>query len=167
MRIFLLGMPGSGKSSLGKRLSRKIELPFFDLDSIIEEREGMSIIEVFELNGEAHFRQLEHRVLMEICDPLNEAFIVATGGGTPCFHDNLKRMEEVGKTIYLKHNIEELVLRLQDHLSDRPLLKNVDNLNEYLQNLLEKRKAWYNRAQITLESDNLTVDGLVTAVLNS
>lgn len=166
MRIFLIGMPGCGKSSLGYSLSRKIEMHYIDLDHVIEKKEDMSITSIFDQKGEEYFRRIEHDILIQFCTGENDNFIMAAGGGTPCFFDNLNHMNSAGKTIYLKVDVDILVKRLQSKISDRPLLNDVGDLKMHLESLLESRNSWYNKANITLDSNDLTADGLLTAVLN-
>src|SRR6185503_20434689 len=100
MKIFLLGLPGSGKTTLGKELSNALRLPFVDLDSEIERLEGKKISEIFAANGEEYFRNLESSELRKRCTSKGE-FVMATGGGTPCFFDNMEWINRAGKSIFL------------------------------------------------------------------
>lgn len=166
MRIFLIGMPGCGKSNLGKQLSRKIDLPYYDLDNIIEEKEGMPINDIFNKNGEDYFREIEQIVLYDFCSNYYDRFIMATGGGTPCFASNLELMNASGNTVYLKVGSGELVNRLRNEPDKRPLFKGVPDLFQTITSLLASRSEFYDRSDVTLESDNLTADGLITALIN-
>ncbi len=160
-------MPGSGKSSLGRQLSKKIDLPYYDLDDVIEEKEGMPINEIFEKQGEEYFREIEHAVLYEFCSINHSRFIMATGGGTPCFAKNMELMNALGNTVYLKVGPGELANRLRNEPDKRPLFKGVTNLFDNLSTLLAARSDCYNKSNVTLESDNLTADGLITALINA
>ena len=122
MKIFLLGLPGSGKTTLGKELSIALRLPFVDLDSEIERHEGKKIVEIFAENGEAYFRKLESIELKKGCTSTAE-FVMATGGGTPCFFDNMKWINQAGKSIFLDVPAREIVRRMErTSLLERPLL---------------------------------------------
>jgi len=162
----LIGMPGSGKSSLGRKLSRKIDLPYYDLDIIIEEKEGMAINDIFSKNGEEYFREIEHVVLYDFCSVNHDRFVMATGGGTPCFATNLELMKASGKTVYLKVGPGELVSRLRNEPDKRPLFKGVPDLHKTITSLLASRSEYYEMSDVTLESDNLSADGLITALIN-
>lgn len=164
MKIFLVGMPGCGKSSLGQKLSRKIEVPFFDMDDVLEEKAGKKITEIFNIDGEDFFRKLEQEVLAEYCSSADDTFIVATGGGTPCFYDNMESMNLAGVTIYLKVPINTITERLESQKSVRPLLQGIENLEVHLENLLEKRSQWYEQSKLILDSD-YTSDGLLNLIL--
>ncbi|WP_436515022.1 shikimate kinase [Ekhidna sp. To15] len=142
-KIFLIGLPGSGKTTMGLDLAVHLGLQFVDLDQDIERDEGLPITEIFEKKGEAHFRQLEKFHLDKIVEEL-DSFVMATGGGTPCFFNNLETMQQTGITIYLDTPIEKIEERLRLD-STRPLMK-VNSLTE----LLEKRKGWYNQADHTI-----------------
>ncbi len=144
-KIFLIGLPASGKTSLGKRLAAEIEFPFIDLDDEIIKFSGSSITEIFEESGEDHFRILEKELLEKTIHE-NDQFILATGGGAPCFYDNLELMNHNGVTIFINPPIEEIHERLKGDES-RPLLK-----DHSVEELLEKRKPWYERAHHTVSS---------------
>jgi len=97
-KIFLIGMPASAKTTLGEKLAAHLQIPFIDLDDVIVKAAGKSIKEVFEQEGEDHFRELEHDALHQSINA-HPGFIMATGGGTPCFFDNMKVMKKAG-TVY-------------------------------------------------------------------
>ncbi|MBL7806455.1 MAG: hypothetical protein JNN28_01490 [Saprospiraceae bacterium] len=149
--IFLIGFMGSGKTYWGKKLSRAIELPFLDLDDLISSKVGKSIADFFQDSGEAAFRNMEVLALQEI-SRLPTPHIIATGGGTPCFFDNLEYMNKSGTTIYLKVSPEILVARLRSETNTRPLLKATpaDKLLQTIQELLKARETFYTKATFTI-----------------
>ncbi|MEQ9468662.1 MAG: shikimate kinase [Ekhidna sp.] len=142
-RIFLIGLPGVGKTTMGLDLAVDLGLQFVDLDQDIEKAAKLSVSEIFEEYGEAHFRQLEKLHLEKVIDELDN-FVMATGGGTPCFFNNLDTMKQSGRVVYINTPIETIRGRLEKDRS-RPLMKN-HTLNE----LFEKRKGWYNQADHTI-----------------
>lgn len=148
---FLIGFMGSGKSHWGRLLASALHRPFIDLDALIEEKAGKSIAAIFAETGEAGFRELERNQLHEL-DNIPPA-VVATGGGTPCFFDNMARMKKTGTTIYLKVRPEILVERLKKEKTQRPLLKDTDDagLSEFIHKRLTEREPWYSQADFTLE----------------
>lgn len=150
MRIFLTGMPGSGKSTCGKLLAEQLNFPFFDLDVEIETREGKTITSIFEQDGETYFRQVESDVLKSTVED-NEKIILSTGGGTPCFMDNLEFMKRNGNMIFLDIPLETLVERLKEK-DDRPLLKTEKELKDRLEELYDKRIAVYLKADYIVNS---------------
>jgi shikimate kinase len=160
-KIYLVGMMGSGKSHWSSRLGRKLGLPHFDLDRLVEQQQGLSVREIFEQRGEDAFRQMESDMLKHGIPA--ESFILATGGGTPCFFDNMEFMKSHGLTIWLNPSIEELILRIKKSPGTRPILAEVQTdaeLGEKLQQLLEKRKAWYAQAAIIVDDDYLDIADL-------
>ena len=119
MKIFLIGFMGSGKTHWGKQLSEKLQLPFFDLDSVIEENEEKEITEIFAETGEEHFRLLEKDVLYLLTES-HESFVMATGGGTPCFFNNIDYMKRRGTTVWINCSVECLHSRLAKEKEKRP-----------------------------------------------
>lgn len=118
---FLIGFPGSGKSTMGRRWARKKELAFVDLDAYIEEHAGKTIPEIFAEVGEAGFREQEKVALSQLIATITQPSLIACGGGTPCFHDNLQRMKQAGMTIFLHTPLEFLLQRLSHSQTSRPL----------------------------------------------
>jgi shikimate kinase len=149
MKIFLIGFMGSGKSTLGPKLARALGIPFFDLDKMIEECEGMSIPSLFEQKGETAFRQIEAELLRSTTLQ-NDAFLLSTGGGAPVFHDNMGFMNQHGCTIYLEMNPKSLAQRLAPAKAERPLLKDIndDDLPEFIASKLKEREVHYKKAHL-------------------
>lgn len=154
-RIFLIGLMGSGKSYWGEKIAALLHYQFIDLDTFIEENEGKSIASIFE-QGETHFRLLEKKYLEKVI--LRENIVVATGGGTPCFYDNMKKMNDAGKTYYLKAEIETIISRLQHQRESRPLLKgkSPDELPAFFLQQLKTRKPFYEQADRMLQVEKLS-----------
>jgi shikimate kinase len=138
--LFLCGMPGSGKSSLGKKLSLRLKIKFIDLDQWIAQRTGINPTEWIEQYGESAFREAEAKALREI--PLQEPLVVACGGGTPCFHENLAYMFEQGIVARIDLPLTTLIQRLSSATPQRPLLAN-GSLEERIPALWEARKWFY------------------------
>ena len=143
---------GSGKSTLGKRIAKRLGWEFIDTDTMVEERSGKSLADVFNTEGEAVFRWFEQNTLMKIKSSTGN-LVVATGGGMPCFEDNMKRMKSAGMTVYLKCTPELLFERLKNDKKVRPLLAGETNLKEYINTMLTRREAFYNLSDYTLEID--------------
>jgi shikimate kinase len=160
MRIYLIGYMGSGKTSVGCALAKRLQLPFFDLDSRITANVGRSIADIFSHDGEDYFRQQESRALEEIIET-SSACVLATGGGTPCFGQNLSRMHASGLTFYLSCSVSTLQSRLTDDASQRPILGLEGfNLEEHLSN----RIAFYSQAQHIISNDG-TIEQAVEQIV--
>lgn len=144
--IFLIGFMGCGKTHWGRLLAAELNRPFIDLDDVIVGMSGRSIPETFKIEGEAAFRLLERKALLSL-DGATDA-VVATGGGTPCFHDNLAQMKQMGKTVYLKTPADVLAARLEPEKAHRPLISKVSgaDLPQFIEELLAKRAAFYEGA---------------------
>lgn len=155
-------MPGSGKSTLGRPVAEILDLPFVDLDTQIEEREGKSIKDIFSTQGEDYFRQTESQLLREWAGS-NQSFVMATGGGAPCFYGGIDVINETGISIFLDVPVEELIKRVSKN-QDRPLLtaKDVDEQETRIRALFEKRIATYKQAKIILK--NATVKSVLDAL---
>ena len=166
-KYFLVGMPASGKSTIGILLAKQLGFDFIDLDKVIVEKERLSITEIFQSKGEDYFRQVESKYLLELIDS-NQDFILATGGGAPCFYDNMGAMNSNGITIFLNVSAEDLFNKLSKKgVNKRPLLKNVskDDLYEELKNKLEERKKYYELSQICLEQKISDITNRVNQVI--
>lgn len=153
--VFLIGYMGSGKSSIGRGVARRLGYRFADMDVEIERRVGMSVAEFFAIQGEGAFRTKEREVLEELTR--EDSMVVATGGGAPCFGDNMEQMNIAGLTIYLKMAPEKLLTRLMHGQAKRPLLagKSPDELLTYIAENLEKREPFYSRAKLVVAYDTL------------
>lgn len=152
-------MPGSGKTTLGKQVARYMDVDFVDLDTEIEKAEGKSISEIFRQQGEDHFRLLESRLLHEWAAS-TKAFVMATGGGAPCFHQGIDVINQYGLSIFLDCPVTQLVDRVRQN-RERPLLlaSDEDELRDRLERMLEKRRYCYQRATVVLQ--NATLDSLL------
>lgn len=146
-RIYLIGMPGSGKSFFAQQLSDHFSYPQVDLDHEIEQQEGISIPELFESRGEAYFRKMEAELLRNLTSE-HQNLIISTGGGTPCFHDSMEYMNTHGTTVFLKTKRELIIERLLGK-SDRPLMQG-DDVAEKVDQLLTTRTPIYQKARITI-----------------
>ena len=165
--IYLIGFMGSGKSTAGKRLASLLGWSFVDLDTSIEEHSGMSIPEIFAKFGEEHFREIESELLTGHKTDLKT--VISTGGGTPCHSNNMDYMLETGLTIYLKLTPGQLKSRLSDSAGERPLLKDIkiDMLQGFIEEKLNYREKWYNRADITVAGFNLDINSLLLLLKKS
>lgn len=159
-RIILIGYMGTGKSTIGKKLSEELGLPFFDTDTIIEKNQKMTVYQLFETIGEDNFRELEKKVIHEMQN--HQSFVLATGGGLPCYNDNIQFLNELGLTIYIKNSTEELVKRLIIDKDNRPLLKNKneEELYNFVKSNLEVREQFYNQSKVVLTSNNHDLQSL-------
>jgi shikimate kinase len=166
-RIFLIGFMGSGKSTLGSRLARKIGYEYVDMDHLIEETAGMTVPGIFSEHGEEVFRKWEHDILLELCQ--RERVVVSTGGGAPCHGDMISVMNEHGATVYLKLSPSALKDRLLQSKTERPLIKGKteSELQEFITELLNKRKVFYEQSTITIEGIDLDVEKIIVLLRNS
>jgi len=157
-------MMGSGKSYWKDRLARKLNLPKYDLDNLIEGVEDRTIQEIFKESGEAHFRKMESIVLKWFAD--KDDFILATGGGTPCFFDNMDWMNSQGITIWLDENIDTLIQRLLPEKAHRPLIAKLSDkkLRAYLLEKHEERKPFYSKARHIVSEKELSEARLLSII---
>jgi shikimate kinase len=141
---------GAGKTTLGKSLARLMNLNYIDTDHFIENRYRKRVSDIFAAEGEERFREIEHRVLLEISE--FEDVVISTGGGLPCFHDNMAIMNNAGVTVYLDVPVEELAERLEVSKNVRPVLKkrSGSELVDFIKDNLTARLLFYEQSQIRL-----------------
>ncbi|HLC83334.1 MAG TPA: shikimate kinase [Bacteroidia bacterium] len=163
-KIFLTGYMGSGKTSAGKTLATQLGYEFIDLDKFVEQEYKMTIPEIFSSKGEKEFRAMEHNALKKVIEKENT--VVACGGGTPCYYNNMELMNNNGTTVYLKMSADSLVNRLMNAKDKRPLILNKDEkqLREFVNRQLEKREDTYHKAQYTVKGKDLNVKELAAFV---
>lgn len=154
-RILLIGFMAAGKTTLGKALARDLGLQFIDLDHYIENRYHSTVSQLFADRGEEGFRQIERNMLHEVTE--FEDVIIATGGGTPCFYDNMEYMSSKGITVFLQASVDVIYTRLTIARVQRPLVKGktADELRQYIADMLEMRSPYYTRAHHTFCADYL------------
>ena len=155
IRIFLIGYMGAGKTTLGRALAREMQVSFIDLDWYIEERFHKTVRQLFEERGEDGFREIEKKMLHEVAE--FENVIVATGGGTPCFFDNMEYVNTCGDAVFLDVDKEVLFRRLRIAKQQRPLLvgKTDDELRELIDTALAKRLPYYRKARYEISGNEL------------
>jgi len=161
-RIFLIGYMGSGKSTIGKLLAEKLGYSFIDMDTHIEEKHFKTVSQIFAEKGETEFRLLEQQCLHEVSE--FENVVISTGGGAPCFFDNMHYMNIHGLTIYLKFTSAELAKRLEaSQANKRPILANLKGkeLREFIADALSKRELFYKQASYSVSGD---IDETVTNI---
>jgi shikimate kinase len=168
-KVYIIGFMGSGKTTTGVRLASLLGWPFTDLDSVIEERTGMTIPDIFSSHGETWFRETESETLRSLQTLTNT--VISTGGGTPCYGDNMDFMLETGLTIYLKLTPGQLKSRLSNTNGERPLLKDLGekDMLSFIQEKLSFREKWYSLAELTFngfDTDLRLIYSQVRARLN-
>lgn len=154
--VILLGYMCAGKTTVGKRLAKALNRTFYDLDWYIEERYHKRVPEIFAEDGEAVFRDLERRMLHEVAE--FENVVLACGGGTPCFFDNMSYMNRVADTVYMKASVDTLMQHLSVSRGERPLLKDKtdDELRDFITRQLAKRSPYYEQAKYVHNIDVLS-----------
>ena len=155
---------GCGKSTLGKKIANKLEIPFVDSDREIEKKYKKSIGEIFGEHGESHFRMMEN----EFVDSLNvkDEFVLATGGGMPCHNNVIEKLNELGTTFYLERSAKELTNRLINAKAKRPLIEGMtsEELEFFVEEKLDERKEYYQNANFTLDRADQNVKEVVDLI---
>ncbi|TSJ43283.1 shikimate kinase [Mucilaginibacter corticis] len=164
MRLFFIGFMGCGKTTWGRKLANHLGYEFMDLDHVLEEKAGMTIAEYFTAHGQDAFRELESSILKETNYPEN--VVVSTGGGLPCFFDNMDWMNANGKTLYIKLSPKTLAERLDKGKTTRPLLHGLhgEELVSFIAEKLGERVSFYEQATHIINGIDMTVEGLATTV---
>ncbi|WP_159023028.1 shikimate kinase [Formosa sp. L2A11] len=160
MNLILIGYMGSGKSTLGRKLAKKLNHPFIDLDDYIEDQEQLSIPELFKTRGEIYFRKKENEYLKALLEDQDNV-VLALGGGTPCYANNMALItaHKNATSFYFKAGIKELTSRLKHEKENRPLLNRFstdDELMEFIGKHMFERSAYYNQADVVIPVDNTT-----------
>lgn len=166
MKIFLIGLPGSGKTTLGKVVAELLKRPFVDLDEEIVMGERQSIAEIFVKMGEDHFRKIETKYLARFCGSSSD-FIMATGGGTPCFFSNLELINKSGTSIFLDASVDEIARRMmQTELAKRPMFSSQDvgSIAERVKSMWAQRISFYQKAHLTVSGDQIDSNYLTKTI---
>jgi shikimate kinase len=165
LRLFLIGMPGVGKSHWGRVVSAHFRLPFFDLDEYIVENEGMTIAQIFATYGEDGFRKREQAWLQQLLANSSPQAIIACGGGTPCFFDNMAFMKQHGVVVYLQAEVPELMVNLKKSTEIRPLFGK-EPIYDTLNVILAKRKGFYEQADHILQAKDISISNFEKILSN-
>jgi len=166
MKIVLVGYMGSGKSTIGKLLAEKLGAPFHDLDAYMEKASNTSIKELFDKKGEIYFRKIEHKYLIEVLENEHH-FVLATGGGTPCYSGNISSMLERSDAVfYLKLSIPQLIGRLFKEKEERPLIAHLEDkeLPEFIGKHLFERSPYYSMAHHTILCDDKSPEEIASEI---
>jgi shikimate kinase len=164
MRVYLIGYMGSGKTRFGMELSVKTGYPFIDTDDLFEAKYRISIVDFFDKYNEETFRKLERDLLLETINCQDA--IISTGGGTPCFYDNMDFIRKNGISIYLKMDILSLVNRLVVVKKKRPLLRDkpFKDMEAYIRAQITEREIFYNQADFTVDAEIVTANDIVRLI---
>lgn len=162
--IFLVGFMGVGKTTIAKKLAKKLSYDWLDTDMLIAQKEGLTITEIFSLKGEAHFRKLEKEIMHSLVDRTN--LVIATGGGMPCYNNLMDEMNNLGITVYLERSSKELFHRLKNATQNRPLLqqKSDEELLLYIEENLNVRISTYQKAKLIADRFHQTPEKLLEAI---
>lgn len=164
--VFLIGYMGSGKSTAGKKLARILGYDFVDTDDVISTLVGKEVYKIFMEDGEDAFRQMERSVLVSFKD--RKDTVIATGGGMPCFFDNMATMKRFGITVYLQMQATSLMKRLNEAKTPRPLLPKLppEELVEYIQQHLAKREQFYINSHLVVKGESVDLESLGKSIKN-
>jgi shikimate kinase len=169
MIIVLLGYMASGKSTIGKNLANILDYSFQDLDDFIEKSENLTVKDIFSSKGEIYFRKLESQALETLLKN-NESLVLALGGGTPCYGNNLELLKRDNVvSVYLKSSIPTIVSRIEKEVSKRPLVAHLDNqddLVEFIGKHLFERSQYYNKADFIVSTDNKSQKEISEAIIS-
>jgi shikimate kinase len=155
---------GCGKTTLGRELASELKLTFIDLDAFLEEKYFRTIPQIFAEEGEESFRRKERRVLEEVST--FDDVIIATGGGAPCFFDNIDLMNQSGFCVFLDVDVDALVERLTSAKTERPLIKgkSKDELSAFIEEMMKKRRPFYEKARYILKGNKISTGQVATLV---
>ncbi len=157
---------GAGKTTYGRKLASSLCIDFIDLDEYIEKKHKVTIPSIFELIGESGFRVIEHRTLIETLN--TDSFVMSTGGGTPCFYNNMELINKSGNSIYIKLDSESIVARLLQSKRKRPLIQNLknDELLAFVQQRLNQREPFYNSAKYIIDTSHKKIKNILDEMIH-
>ena len=162
-RIIIVGFMGSGKTTIGKKIARKLNIPFIDSDYEIEKKYNLSIEKIFHDFGEVKFRNMESHYIRSLINKSN--FVLSTGGGTPCYKNNISFLNELGITCYLNRSVKELAHRLHNS-KKRPLIKDLNNdeLISFIKKEMKIRDEYYKKSQLILNRKDQTPNNIISLI---
>ncbi len=169
MLLFLVGYMGSGKSSLGRKIARRLSVRYVDTDSVIEQREGASVSDIFYYEGEERFRELERETIEE-CIASGEDAVVSTGGGLPVWRDNMALMNSAGMTVYIRRTPEQIISRLSPYgRQRRPKFRGLsdEELLAFMRSNMAEREPFYSQAHKTVDCTAMNDTETVEFIINS
>ncbi|EAZ80155.1 shikimate kinase [Algoriphagus machipongonensis] len=167
LKVVLVGLPGSGKSTFGRQLATALDFPYYDLDQLIEKKFQMKIPDIFNDFGEGRFREWETETLIEVMSS-QESLVLASGGGCPCFNDNMDIINKQGASVYLDVPLEEISERLSlPKLQHRPMFKDLGHgeITLKLKSLLADREFYYDQAKIKLSGGDFSTELLMSELI--
>ncbi len=165
--LFLVGYMGCGKSTLARKLARRLGVEALDTDSAVEQREGATVADIFRYEGEEHFRQAEREVLEQVI-AAGRAAVVSTGGGLPIWRDNMERMNGAGTTVYLRRDAAQIARRLTPYgRQKRPRLRGLSDgeLVDFMTRDMAAREPFYAKARHTVDCSALSDEELVETII--
>ena len=168
MTVFLIGYMGCGKSSLGRKIAARTGYGFIDMDKLIEQKCSASVSEIFATRGEQWFRNMERTTLEEFAG-LSGDTVVATGGGVPCFSDNMHLMNSIGKTVYLKMSPQKIVGRISPAgRQKRPIIRgmNDEQLLDFIKRNLPQREPFYESSSLIIDCDTLGDQSIMDHIIH-
>lgn len=159
---------GSGKSYWGRKLSEKLNLPFFDLDEQVESHEEKSVSEIFSTLGEEYFR-LQEKNTLNLLTESHDSFIIATGGGTPCYFNNIEYMNNSGTTVWINTSPDELFKRLIKEKENRPLIRELsdEQLHSFIFKKYADRRIYYEQADMIIDDEPIELDTLIQKIFHA
>jgi len=168
VKIFLIGFMGSGKTHWGRLLSEKLGMRFFDLDEQVTEHAGRPIAEIFATDGEEHFRLLEKEVLYILTES-HDNFVMACGGGSPCYFNNIEYMKQSGTTVWINTPLDTLFERLVNEKDKRPLIKDLsgEQLKGFIGKKFADRKIYYEQADVTVDEEPVQLEQLIEKIFHA
>ncbi|MCB0488758.1 MAG: shikimate kinase [Cyclobacteriaceae bacterium] len=169
MKVFFIGLPGCGKTTLGIKVANQLKRPFIDLDAEIEKGEGKSVTHIFATAGESQFRQLEQSYLKKCCEMRGD-FVMATGGGTPCFLNNIELINQAGLSVFLDTSVDAIADRmLKTEMAKRPLFagETKETISPRIQHMRTQRIHFYSKATVTLAESDLSPQIIAEVILKS